>query len=69
MKKCTLEAKATCPICYLDFPYSEIEYHADICSEQFDFVGFVKCPSEATDDDVVTVVDEKDFHDIDADGN
>ena len=70
-EKSTLQAKATCPMCYLDFPYSEIEYHADICSEQLDFVGFVEEPSEATDDDDVTVVDGKnDVHDIDdADGN
>lgn len=65
----TLEAKTTCPMCYLDFPTSEIEYHADLCSEELDFVGIVEDPSETIDDDVDPVVDDDpivhDVHDVD----
>ena len=73
-EKSTPEAKATCPMCYRDFPISEIECHADICSEAFDFVGAVRDQSETIDDDNdhFSVVDEKnDVHDVveDADGN
>ena len=71
-EKSTAEAKATCPMCYRDFPISEIECHADICSEAFDFVGVVRDQSETIDDDHCHVVDEKnDVDDVveDADGN
>ena len=73
MKKST-EGKATCPMCYPDFPISEIECHADICSEGFNFVGVVRDQCKTTDDNDghFPVVDKKnDVHDIveDADGN
>ena len=58
-KTSTLEAKTTCPLCYLDFPTSEIEYHADLCSQELDFVGIVENPSE-TIDDVDPDVDDAD---------
>ena len=57
-KTSTLEAKTTCPMCYLDFPTSEIEYHADLCSQELDFVGIVENPFETIDDD-------PDVHDVD----
>ena len=69
-EKGTSEAKAKCPMCYLDFPTSEIEYHADICSEQFDFVGTVEDQSETIDDDVLVVDEKNDVHNVDdANGN
>ena len=66
-EKSTSETKVKCPMCYLDFPTSEIEYHADICSEQFDFVGAVENQVKTIDDDDVLAVDceTNDVHNVD----
>ena len=66
-EKSTSETKVKCPMCYLDFPTSEIEYHADICSEQFDFVGAVEDQAKTIDDDDVLAVDceTNDVHNVD----
>ena len=54
------EVKARCPTCYLDFPRSEIEAHADDCAEQFDPVGTVNVDLElGTPDDQDEPVSEQ----------